>query len=76
MEITTFSSFQGGLEKACPKGKVASILAYSGMDCDGTSVSAGTLPTSEDPGACKEIVAEEGDGGVSLEGRSAMFMCI
>ncbi len=63
---------------ACPKGKVPSITAYSGMDCSGTAVSAGTLPAGTatgDPGACTDIVIKSANGGVTVGGRSAKFVC-
>ena len=76
VQATTFMSFRGGLTSACPTGETAAVMAYTGNQCDGTSVSAGTLPASQAPGDCTEIAVEVGDAGVAVGGRSAMFMCL
>ena len=75
-QIPEFTSFRGGVSSACPKGKTPAVMAYSGDQCDdGTSVSAGTLPTDGGPGDCTEIAVEVANGGATVGGRSAKFTC-
>ena len=50
-------------------------MAYPDDNCMGEGVSAGTLPTSDTPGECKEIVINSSSGGVTAGGRSAKFTC-
>ncbi|KAM0799461.1 Alpha/Beta hydrolase protein [Usnea florida] len=60
VQIPEFTSFHGGAMTACPKGKKAAVMAYTGDTCDGDSVSAGTLPANGGPGACTEIAVKVG----------------
>lgn len=76
VQIPKFTSFEGGIITSCPKGKTPDIKAYSGNNCDGTSVDAGTLPSTHNPGQCQEFVLQSSSGSVSSGAQSAKFSCI
>lgn len=68
-----FTSFEGGLTIACPKGKTPSVMAYPETGC---TREAGTIPTTDSPRGCVEIVVETEEGGVAAGGQSGMSSCV
>ena len=73
--IRLFTSFEGGIDAACPKGKTAMVMAFPDLDCGGNPVEAGALPSDGNRGQCKEIAVNT-SGGDLLGGESAKFTCV
>ncbi len=72
-ELTRFLSFKGGIESGCPKGKAATVTAYSAEDCSGTAASA-SLP-SVSPGAVGTTGSCVESPLLGVEAQSSKFTC-
>ena len=75
VSIPLFTSFKGGLSNGCPEGETPTITVYGLAGCQGSSVSAGALPTNFESGSWVESLLGVDGKGVSVGSTSAEFTC-
>lgn len=76
VNVTPFSSFQGGVTDHCPDGKIPVVLAFFENNCGGSPVSADKLPADGSPGTCLEVLVGPDLKTPEAGGKSVFFTCV